>query len=84
MSAAAGIGALSISTIEGTYRGNEKQILNYTYIHFYKKKKFKQNINNPQITYKEVHLIDGELPPDYIRRKRLLRGIQLPRPAQTI
>ena len=39
MSAAAGIGALSISTIEGTYRGNEKQILSYTYIHFFTKKK---------------------------------------------
>ena len=38
MSAAAGIGALSISTIEGTYRGNEKQILSYTYIHFFTKK----------------------------------------------
>ena len=34
MSAAAGIGALSISTIEGTYRGNEKTNL-YIFIDYY-------------------------------------------------
>ena len=55
MSAAAGIGAISISTIEGTYRGNEKQILySYTYyIYIFAKKNNanKQDINNLQITY---------------------------------
>ena len=56
MSAAAGIGALSISTIEGTYRGNEKTNLYifidyYIILYFCQKKAMKTSSINLQITY---------------------------------